>query len=59
MNAFQDFIQFYGSNSDREVTKIVAWEIINPRILNDDSQETWEKEMQPGLPETILLYSIS
>ena len=40
MNVFQDFIQFYGSNSDREVMKIVAWEIINPRILNDDSQET-------------------
>ena len=57
MNVFQDFIQFYGSNSDREVMKIVAWEIINPRILNDDSQETWE--MRPGLPETILLYSIS
>ena len=39
-NAFQDFIQFYGSNSDREVMKVVAWEIINLRILNDDSQET-------------------
>ena len=34
-----------------EVMKIVAWEIINPRCLNDDSRKMWE--MWPGLPETI------
>ena len=29
MNAFQDFIQFYGSNSDREVMKTTV--LVRPR----------------------------
>ena len=40
MNTFLVFIQFLDTNSDRRVMKIVDWEIINPRILNDDLQET-------------------
>ena len=37
---FQVFIQVYDTNLDRRVMKIVYWEIINPRILNNDKQET-------------------